>query len=866
MEKLNITLTLQKSILDGKKFFEYYNKSALDQLLEDQSDLLHTTPHKHIKNAGYETEKQQLEQYKKQSVDCFNEDKDATVKFAMATVIYRKANGYTFGRVYPVGSLSMCTIRREVRHTIAKVDKEIPLYYDVDAKNCHPEIVYQYMKHNKIECETLERYVKKREWILDEICDDYGVTKEQAKNLMIRLLYFGGFNGWAKDNKLEDAKPNNFLTKFIEERNVYGNVILKANPLIELEVQENKNKSNNFEYNENASVVSVWCQEIENRIIETLYKYSVKHKIIDEKIAVFCYDGLQIFIDNCKVKDTEKIIMSFSSEIEKVFGLDLQYVLKGMDSDYHRYLTDKIEIIKEINAPTSDTQFFKDLLTFSHRQCAELFYSLNKDKYVYSDKSGWYEYNKYNILISTKSNYPLTIKLDVSKCLENYILPFRNRLMPNKISYMSDCKNINKLLKDINNSTYIKSVCSFLDELYNNTEIDTKIDNNGDIIAFSNCLYDYKTLTIRPIKKDDYVCKNTQYEYAKSNSKIKEEIIKTLKSVFEDDKMYEYVISTKARALFGNIDQSCFIYTGNGGNGKGMISEMDQKALGNYWYITENTFITSSFKQGVANPTLTNAKGVRILYVSEPDESNEFGKETSLNTPFLKLITGNDSITTRGLYSDNISYTPLFTPFILCNNTPNIKRVDGGVKRRIKMVNYKLDFRANPDPNIENQRKIDVSLKAKMISETYYREYLLLLFEYASKYKGQEIDIPNDIIDKTNGYFTENNTAKLYLDHFTVPDSKSRIKSSVLKDEYEGRMDTKTNFKQLLRDMAINGIKTVDAKGYKYFCGFRFKTQEEIDADELLIDKELEQQLEPQPEPETEPEPEQKPKKIIKIK
>ena len=535
--------------------------------------------------------------------------------------------------------------------------------------------------------------------------------------------------------------------------------------------------------------------------------------------------------------------MSFHSLIEKELGLDLQYVFKGMNSDYYNQLTDKIEIIKEINAPTSDTQFFKDLLTFSHRQCAELFYNLNIDKYVYSDKSGWYEYNKFNILISTKSNYPLTIKLDVSKCLENYIIPYRNRLMPNKISYMSDCKNINKLLKDINNSTYIKSVLLFLDELYNNTEIDTKIDNNGDIIAFSDCLYDYKTLTIRPIKKDDYVCKNTQYKYVASNSKIKEEIIKTLKSIFEDDKMYEYVITTKARALFGNIDQSCFIYTGNGGNGKGLISEMDQKALGNYYYITENMFITSSFKQGSANPTLANAKGVRLLYVSEPEESNEFGKETALNTSFLKLITGNDSITTRGLYSDNISYTPLFTPFILCNNTPNIKRVDGGVKRRVKMINYKLDFRVNPDINIENQRKVNISLKAEMTSETYYREYLLLLFEFASQYKGKEIDIPNDVIDKTNGYFTENNSAKLYLDHFTTPDSTSRIKSSILKDEYEERMDTKINFKQLLRDMATNGIKTIDAKGYKFFCGFRFKTQKEIDADELLIDTELEKQL-----------------------
>ena len=829
MEKLNITLTPQKSILDGKKFYEYYNKTALDQLLE--SDLLHTTPHKHIKNAGYETEKQQLEQYKKQSVDCFNEDKDATVKYAMATVIYRKANGYTFGRVYPVGSLSMCTLRREVRHTIAKVDKDTPLYTDVDAKNAHPEIVYQYMKHNNIKCETLEEYVNNRTDILKNIAKEYKVTIEQAKNLMIRLLYFGGFDGWAKDNKLEGAKPNDFINDFIKDRGAYADAIVKANPLICLEVQANKNKSNNFEYNENASVVSVWCQEIENRIIETIYKYCVKRKIVNKKVVVFCYDGIQLFKDEIKAKEYH-ILREFINLIKEEFNLDLEYLFKDMNQDYHNELKDKQEIIKEINATTPDTQFFKDIITFSHRQCAELYYSLNKDKYIYSDKSGWYEYNKYNILISTKSNYPLTIKLDVSKCLENYILPYRNRLMPNRLSYVSDCKNINKLLKDVNNSTYIKSVCSFLDELYNNTEIDNKLDNNGDIIAFSNCLYDNKTSKIRPIRKDDYVCKNTQYEYDNTNETIKKELIKTLKSIYENDEVFEYVMATKARALFGNIDQSCFIYIGNGGNGKGMIKGMEKLALGDYIQETENTFMTSSFKQGAANPTLTDAKGVRILYISEPAESDEFGKETSINTPFLKLITGNDTITTRGLYKDNISYIPLFTPFILCNNTPNIKRVDGGVKRRIKMVNYGLDFVENPNPDIENQRKKDGPLKLKCETKPYYKEYLLLLFEYASKYKGKDIKMPKAVDERTNEYFTENNIAKIYLDNFTVNNPKSRIKSSTLKDEYEARMNIKTNFKELLKNMSLNGIRNIDAKGYKYYCGFRFKTQEEIDAEE----------------------------------
>ena len=74
-------------------------------------------------------------------------------------------------------------------------------------------------------------------------------------------------------------------------------------------------------------------------------------------------------------------------------------------------------------------------------------------------------------------------------------------------------------------------------------------------------------------------------------------------------------------------------------------------------------------------------------------------------------------------------------------------------------------------------------------------------------------------------------------------------------------MNTKTNFKQLLRDMSLNGIRNIDARGYKWFCGFRFKTQEEIDAEEA---EEEERQKQKAEEEEEKQKAELKIKKIIK--
>ena len=102
---------------------ETINQDALNQLLN--SDLL-------LKDSWsqngitYENEKQQLTAYKAlfHNGNC-------------ATVVY-KMTGCGFGRVYATKSLSLGSIRKEVRHTLAK-----DIYVDIDIENCHPMILHQ---------------------------------------------------------------------------------------------------------------------------------------------------------------------------------------------------------------------------------------------------------------------------------------------------------------------------------------------------------------------------------------------------------------------------------------------------------------------------------------------------------------------------------------------------------------------------------------------------------------------------------------------------------------------------------------------------------------------------------------------------
>jgi hypothetical protein len=111
-----------KSQLHKIELKETINHEALNQLLN--SDLL-------LKNSWsqngitYENEKQQLLAYKA----LFSNNNDH------AKVTY-KLTSSGFGRVYATKSLSLGSIRKEVRHTLAK-----DIYVDIDIENCHPMIL-----------------------------------------------------------------------------------------------------------------------------------------------------------------------------------------------------------------------------------------------------------------------------------------------------------------------------------------------------------------------------------------------------------------------------------------------------------------------------------------------------------------------------------------------------------------------------------------------------------------------------------------------------------------------------------------------------------------------------------------------------
>ena len=91
-----------------------------------------------------------------------------------------------YGRLIAEQKLGFQQFHHDIRNLLAK-----PHYFDVDMENAHPTILLKICKDNGWSSPMLERYVNQRNEIIKECSEQYGLSRSEVKNIMIRALYQG---------------------------------------------------------------------------------------------------------------------------------------------------------------------------------------------------------------------------------------------------------------------------------------------------------------------------------------------------------------------------------------------------------------------------------------------------------------------------------------------------------------------------------------------------------------------------------------------------------------------------------------------------------------------------------------------------
>lgn len=851
---LNLPFTAKQSKFNNLEVYEPVSRELLEKLIN--SSLLKKTFNNKLSKKYFNHEFQQLKEYLSHKT---NDEEILKIK-----VKYTQSIPY--GRVNPEKSLGLHSLRREVRHTIAR-----DYLTDIDIKSCHYFIAEQLCKNidDSIDLSAIEEYNKDPTKYREELQKTYKCDKDTAKSLLLALLNGGGEEQWAEKNKIDKSIKLPKKVQILKNQcRTIGEVIYNnmSDSLINL---ISTKKQTNEQYKIKKACIAYTLQHYENLILEVIHNYCLENKIISD-CYVLSNDGIMIPTENYN----DSLLNEFSNEVYNKTGFKIKFENKPLDQGYS---LEEIEKAKYYHVNIDDIN--------SHKDYAKIVHFYNPSLYVYCEFSGWYEKNingYYEHKEQIPSNLYWSIGDTISKVFNKISLELEEdkQLIKNEIKKNKNNENLNieelnnkinsinlqlkqikKIISNSGSSNFCSGICKFLEEKYKNNNFFNIVDTNNKCICFNNIIYDFEISKFRKVKHNDYFSKTTGYNIPldKNLKPIRNEsafktLTKFFNSLFEDsynetsEKILcedaNYLLTTMSRALCYNNDQTGYFWTGRGGNGKSLCAELLRIAYGDYYKTLASNYMTHINK----NPTAPDAvkrslPHNKILMTSEPEgESNDGG--CKLNTALFKSLTGSDTITARGLFEKKETTFTLSSTFImLCNDLPNLKEVNDAMTRRIRVINFPFCFKENP--TLLNHKLINKSLMHDLTRPEVIAEFMFMMIDNCEKMRGKNIETTKSVIENSKIYFDNNDPIYSYINGFLKKNNNENeyIKISSIYEHYKKVSDMPTTsskftnllfnkiteFKELgdyyhvnkLKEFGtVNGYKVirgVSVEGYKVF-------------------------------------------------
>ena len=403
---------------------------------------------------------------------------------------------------------------------------------------------------------------------------------------------------------------------------------------------------------------------------------------------------------------------------------------------------------------------------------------------------------------------------------------------------------IKKLIKRLKGKlTFINSIIDWIARLTFNIKFFEIIDENPDLLCFSNGVYEINNKIFRDGKREDYITKTTGYEFPTADDYgHKKDIEQFLIKVFPDEEVRNFVLQTQAQALSGRKTQDLvYTHTGRGGNGKSILIEIIKNAFGDYFLNIPVSLLTSQNNSGhnTPDPFLAKFKGVRYAMSNEPKDGAKF------NDSLIKNIGSQEALQYRLLYSNNpVSLNLQMKLNIYCNNKLKFNGEDEGIGRRMCVIDYVSKFVAEKDfvAGNENIYLMDATLTDKV--KSWRQDYIKLLIGlFKNDYKHQP---PKSVENSSKVYINENNDVYKFVkdNYIKTGNNNDFILLKDIKMEYQCNKEyeqtkLKTLKESLEKVFNANFIDDKKIKGKKYtsvMLGWKYNKLESDDDEKGVLD------------------------------
>ena len=278
--------------------------------------------------------------------------------------------------------------------------------------------------------------------------------------------------------------------------------------------------------------------------------------------------------------------------------------------------------------------------------------------------------------------------------------------------------------------------------------------------CFTNCAFDLRTNQKVTVEREDYITQTTLYEYRPSTPQE----LATIKDLFakifpKQDNLHCYV-SVLRSGMIGLHFEKFVMANGLGSNGKGLLSSMLNKTMGDeYFEMSTVTVLTEKQKGGgAANQDIAKMNKKRAIVMTEPDD------EATLRLGTLKGLTGDGKFSARALYQTECSVKLMLTMLLECNKKPKLNgRIDNALVRRFVNVDFESIF-TNDAAKLQMKDCYYFPKNTMYKEDSWQNQHRFAFFDFLSSYDYIDIYEPKSIVDSTFKYLCEYDDFSYWLD------------------------------------------------------------------------------------------------------
>ena len=247
-----------------------------------------------------------------------------------------------------------------------------------------------------------------------------------------------------------------------------------------------------------------------------------------------------------------------------------------------------------------------------------------------------------------------------------------------------------------------------------------------------------------------------------------------------------------------------FMY-GTGDNGKSTFSETLAALMGDYFQKAPQELLMRKARQqsNGPSPELARLCGVRLVIAQEVDEKHR------LNEAQVKDLTGNDTLTARGLYEDYFEFKPTHKIWMYGNHKPKIVGTDDAIWKRPKLIPF--------TEKIPKAEQVTDLLENSLIPEL--PGILAWAVRGCLEWQKHGLQVPPEVEAETKKYRNEMDLVTGFLDDRCETGKLSEVRGAELHGAYlqyiEGDKDAHLSARKFYERLRERGFDSYVGTGNK---------------------------------------------------